>query len=224
MHKKEMVKFGLLILLIAAAVYIFRFTSLADQLSYTSVKAFVERFGVWSWAIFIIIYAALVTVFVPGTVMSFAGAILFGPWLGTLLNVAGATSGAVVGFFISRLLGRKFVQTLIEGKMDKFEKMVHENAFKGVLFVRIVPLFPYVAINYTSGLLKMHFKDYFFGSLIGMIPGSFAYTFLFASLGEQALTEGITLQSLLTPSILIPIGVFALLIAIPIILKKRAKL
>ncbi|MAF35412.1 hypothetical protein CMO91_06240 [Candidatus Woesearchaeota archaeon] len=224
MHPKEAIKFGLFIALIAIAVYFFRYSPIADTISYASVKAFVEGFGVWSWAIFIILYAALVTVFVPGTVGSFVGALLFGPWLGTVLNVAGATAGAVVGFFISRLLGRKFVQTLIEGKMDKFEKLVHENAFKGVLFVRIVPLFPYVGINYTSGLLKMHFKDYFLASVLGMIPGTFAYTLLFASIGEQALTEGITLQSLLTPQILLPLGVFAVLLSIPFILKKRAKL
>ncbi|PIN81871.1 hypothetical protein COV11_00760, partial [Candidatus Woesearchaeota archaeon CG10_big_fil_rev_8_21_14_0_10_30_7] len=90
MNQKTTLKFVILILFIVLVIYFFRFSEYSTQISFEHVKNFVESFGVWSFLIFILVYAILTTLSVPGLVLTFTGAILFGTLLGTLFNLIGA--------------------------------------------------------------------------------------------------------------------------------------
>lgn len=173
--------------------------------------------------VFISIYAIGTLISVPGTVLTFAGAVLYGPWLGTIVNVIGATIGASLAFFAASYLGRDFIERLMQGKLESFQKRTEKDGFKAILLLRLVPLFPFVGINYAAGLTRIHFKDYFLATLIGIIPGGFVYTYLFATLGDKILTSGFHIKDLMVPEVLIALGLFAALIAISTIYRRRVK-
>ena len=47
-----------------------------------------------------------------------------------------------------------------------------------VIFLRLVPLFPFNFLNPVLGVTEVKFKDYFFGTIIGIIPGTFVFVYL----------------------------------------------
>lgn len=221
MDKKQVIKFLFFVFFLFFVIYIFRYSTYSELVNYQNVKSFVNSFGILSYFSFIIIYALLTLVSIPGLILTFVGAVLFGTFLGTLLNLLGATLGACLSFYVARFLGRSFVESLMIGKLKKFYEKVHENAFMGILFVRLIPIFPFIGVNFGAGLCKIKFKDYAIASFIGMIPGTFVYTYFFATLGEKAFSEGIKLADLFTPELITPIILFILLIIIPLIYKMR---
>ena len=214
-HKyKHALKFALLIAILAAAIYFLRFSPYAEKISAEALREFVYGFGVYGFLVFILIYAVGAALSIPGTLLTFVGAILYGTWMGSVVNLIGATLGASIAFFAAKYLGRDFCQRLMKGRLNEFQKKVEKNGFNVILLLRLIPLFPYIGINYASGLVKIKFRDYFLATLIGMIPGVFIYTYLFATLGEKILTQGFQFTDLLTFEVALPIVLFAGLIII----------
>jgi uncharacterized membrane protein YdjX (TVP38/TMEM64 family) len=209
-------------LLIIAAVAggawaVFRFTPLSlSQFTPDKVKQFVQRFGVLSPLVFMIIYALRAVILVlPVGIMSLAGGLAFGKWLGTVYILIGATAGACLSFLMARYLGRGFIEKLgvmKKGRLKTFDQGVEKNGFRVILFVRLIPLFQYDAVNFGSGLSKMKFRDYFMGTLIGMIPGGFINALL-----------GSSLENIISVQFFAALGFFILLMFVPAIYKKIKK-
>ena len=221
MERKAVVKFALLLALMAFFVYMLRFSDFASRISPGAIREVVLSFGFFGYGVFILGYGVATMLAVPGTLLSFSGAILFGTALGTVMNVLGATLGETLAFFAAKFLGRDFVQGFLEGRLDRFQSMVEKNGFTVMLLLRLVPIFPFVVVNYAAGLSKMRFRDYFFASMIGIIPGTFVYTYLFATLGERVLTSGFEMKDLLTVDVLAPVMLFVLLLVSTLIYKKK---
>lgn len=83
-----------------------------------------------------------------------------------------------MSFGAGRLLGRDAVDRLIHGRLARVDTLLGDHGLSAVLVVRLVPLVPFTAVNYASGLSGIRFRDYALGSAIGMIPGSLAYAAL----------------------------------------------
>lgn len=203
---------------LAAVIFlIFRFTplSLAD-FTPTNVKNFILSFGIWSPIVFIAIYALRGAVLViPVGIMSFAGGLAFGKWFGTIYILIGATLGASLSFLIARYFGRQFIESfgwLHKGKIKQFDEGVKKNGFRMMLFMRLIPLFQYDAVNFGSGLSKMKFRDFFIGSFIGMAPGGFINAML-----------GSSLENIISFQFFAALAFFILLMFIPTIYKKIKK-
>ena len=162
---------------------------------------------------FIVIYALRGAVLViPVGIMSFAGGLAFGKWFGTIYILIGATLGASLSFVIARYFGRQFIETfswLHKGKIKQFDEGIEKNGFRMMLFMRLIPLFQYDAVNFGSGLSKMKFRDFFIGSFIGMAPGGFINAML-----------GSSLENIISIQFFAALAVFILLMFIPTIYKK----
>jgi len=147
----------------------------------------VLAFGTIAPLIFITIYSIATIFFLPGTPLTISGGLIFGKWLGTLYTVIGATIGATIAFLVARYLGESFVEDILKGKHKKiyeYDKKLEKNGFLIVLFLRLVPIFPFNGLNFALGLTKVRTRDYILGTLIGIIPGSFALAFFGDSIAE----------------------------------------
>ncbi len=167
-------------------------------------------------ALFVALYTLLTIIGVPGTVLSVAGGLAFGLVWGTIWSAVGATLGALGAFFTARYLLRDFAETKF-GKyriLDYLQKMVQENPLQFVLSLRLAPVTPFNLINFLFGLTSIHWFPYTVGTFFGIIPGTFAYTWLGVS-GGEALQGEDKLPFFLALSFL------ALLSAIPICLRKK---
>ena len=177
-----------------------------------------------------------------GAILTLSGGFLFGVWLGTFLVLIAATSGAVILFLIAKTalgepLARKAgpaLQTLRQG--------FAENAFSYLLFLRLMPVFPFWLVNLAPALLGVPLSIYVMATLIGIIPGSFAFAFLGTGLDsilvkqQQIYAECIEKvqktgektdctatpnpADLVTTEILAALGILALVALLPIVVKK----
>ena len=189
-----------------------------DQLDINAVKSYMERLGVLAPLIFIGIYMVGTVLFLPGSLLTLAGGALFGPWLGTLYNLTGATLGAALAFLISRYLAADWVQQKSGSMLRKLLAGVDSEGWRFVAFVRLVPLFPFNLLNCALGLTRIRLVPYAAATWICMIPGCFAYTWLGYAGGEAASGSEQSLRH-----VLIAIALLAVAIYIPHVLKKLKK-
>lgn len=131
----------------------------------------------WFPILFVALYVFGVIISFSGLVLTAAGGIIFGTVKGTILNVIASNIGASIAFFIGRYLGRDFVEKLVKGKLKSIDEKIGESGFLTILRLRLIPVVPFNMLNYASGFSKVKYKDYALGSLIGMFPGTFIYTF-----------------------------------------------
>ncbi len=143
-----------------------------------AMRVRVDAAGAWGPVLFFAVYAGLALIPCPKAVLTVAGGALFGLWVGTGLALAGALVGAVISFGIGRLLGREAVDRLIRGRLARVDALLADHSLSAVLILRLVPLVPFIAINYASGLSGVRFRPYVLGSALGMVPGSLAYATL----------------------------------------------
>ncbi len=127
--------------------------------------------------IFIIIYCLATVLFLPTMVLTLAGGALFGPLLGTLFNLIGATCGALCSFLITRYLfnfGGKKIKGI---RLKKLIAQVNKQGWPFVALLRLVPILPFNLINYGLGLTNISFKLYALTTLVFLIPAEIIYTY-----------------------------------------------
>ena len=144
---------------------------------------FLEAVGWWAPVAFILIYAAGICLFIPGTLLTTLGAALFGPYRGFLYVWIGAMLGATGAFLIGRYLGREFAASLIGNRLRKYDDAIERNGFATVLYLRLV-YFPFTPMNFGMGLTKVRFRDYLWGTGLGILVGTFIFTFFVGTVRE----------------------------------------
>mgnify|MGYP002630024869 CR=1 FL=1 len=160
-----------------------------DQFDAAALEAWISDAGVLAPIVFIMIYALVTVLFLPGSVITLAGGALFGPVLGTFLNLTGATLGAALAFLISRYLASDWIADKAGGRVKQLINGIEGEGWRFVAFVRLVPLFPFNLLNYALGLTKIRFMHYLIATFIFMLPGAIAYTWL-GYAGREAIGGG----------------------------------
>ena len=145
-----------------------------------------------------------------GTVLTLTGGFLFGPWIGALLTVTGATIGAV-GIFLaaSTALGGALKARLEKsgGALAAMEKGFREDALFYLLFLRLTPIFPFFVVNLAPAFLGVRLPLYAWTTFVGIFPGTLVYTFIGAGLGKAlAGTAEPSLENLVSTEILLGLG------------------
>ena len=174
---------GLRILLLAAifvgGIALFRWSPLSEYANPQVVADFFRSLGTpwWSPLVFVPLYAFSTALGMPGTVPTLAGGAIFGVARGMLFNTIGANLGALGAFLIARYLGRDFVERVLKGKGAVLDEKIGEHGFSTMLYLRLIPLVPFNALNFGAGISRVSLRDYVLGTLIGMIPGTLVYTY-----------------------------------------------
>jgi uncharacterized membrane protein YdjX (TVP38/TMEM64 family) len=174
-----------------------------DRLDVSALETWVNGAGAAAPLIFIGLYALATVLFLPGAVLTLAGGALFGPLWGTLYNLLGATLGATLAFLIARHLAGDWVRTGAKGLIARLIQGVEAEGWRFVAFTRLVPLFPFNLLNYALGLTRIRVLPYLLASLIFMLPGALAYTYL-GFVGREAMagSEGLIRNGLIALALL----------------------
>ena len=126
---------------------------------------------------FIAIYVVAVALSLPGgAVLTIAGGFLFGWFTGGLAAILGATIGATIVFLIARSALGDVLAARAGPWLSRFRQGFQEDAFSYLLFLRLVPIFPFWLVNLAPGLLGVSFGTYVLTTVLGIIPGTFAYS------------------------------------------------
>ncbi len=161
-------------------------------------------------AVFMFVYALFVALSLPAaTLLTLTGGFLFGPWLGTLYVVSAATIGATVIFIAAKTSLGETLREKAGGLYKRVEGNMKENAAGYLLFMRLVPVFPFFLVNIVPALFNVRLRTYILTTFFGIIPGSFVYVNLGGQLADiDKLGDLASSQTLLAFALL---GFFALI-------------
>ena len=160
-----------------------------DRFDVAALQTWVESAGSAAPLVFIALYAAATVLFLPGSVITLAAGVLFGPVWGTLWSLTGATLGAALAFLIARYLGGDWIARRAGPRLSRLNDGVAAEGWRFIAFVRLVPLFPFNLLNYALGLTRIAFLPYVLASALFMLPGALAFTWL-GYAGREALSGG----------------------------------
>jgi uncharacterized membrane protein YdjX (TVP38/TMEM64 family) len=132
-------------------------------------------------------------------------------------NFIGAMIGACAAFFIGRTLGRDYAASLIGDRLKKYDDGIERNGFATVLYLRLV-YFPFTPMNFGMGLTKVRFRDYFFGTGLGIMVGTFILTFFIGTIVEVVKSKN--WSGLIDPVVFFSVALFIFSFFIPTIIKK----
>jgi uncharacterized membrane protein YdjX (TVP38/TMEM64 family) len=142
-----------------------------------TLRAFIASHWLLSVFAFIAIYAVSVALSLPGAaVLTLAGGFLFGWLLGGILSIVGATLGATGIFLIARTALSDVLAARAGPWLARLRDGFREDAFNYLLFLRLVPIFPFWLVNLAPGLLGVGLGTYVAATVLGIIPGTFAFS------------------------------------------------
>lgn len=148
------------------------------------LHALVERWPVAAAAAYVALYTLAVALSVPGAaLMTIAGGFLFGLWLGAGFAIAGATVGATLLFLLARFVLGEALRTRAGPFLSRMAHGIERNAFSYLLFLRLIPAFPFWALNLGAAALGVRLRSFAAATVIGIIPGALAYASIGAGLG-----------------------------------------
>ena len=219
-----------LLSVIAVALFAYRRPEVRSALSQEGIVSFVRDAGPWGPVVFVLVYAIWVSLALPAIVVTGAASLLFPVLPAVASIVVGASIGAVIAFLMARFAGRDFVARMLRGRVAAWDDGLARNGFLFVLYSRLLYV-PFTYYNFAAGLTKVSLRDFFWGTFLGVIPGTFIWVLFFGRLKELAdrasqaagfragLREAFTLL-VSSPRYLLPVTLLAVSIAIPIVVKR----
>ncbi len=167
-------------------------------------------------ASFMTIYILTTALSLPGAaILSLTAGAIFGSIMGTVYANIAATIGATLAFLITRYLLRDAVLNKFGNKLEGMNRELESRGFSYLLFLRLVPVFPFFLINLAAGLTHLPLRTFFLATMIGIIPAGFVYVNAGASLATIDSLSGIASPRVLGSFALL--GLFAL---IPVLYNK----
>ena len=184
--------------------------------------AFVAEHRLWAGLAFMAIYVAAVALSLPGgTVLSLIGGFLFGALVSTCLVVVSATLGATILFVIAKSALGDPLRAKAGPWMERLAEGFQKNELSYLLFLRLVPLFPFFVVNLVPAFLGVRLRDYVLATFFGIIPGTFVYNLAGAGLGSILDSgEDFTVSSVLTPEVKLALFGLAALALLPVVYKQ----
>ena len=155
----------------------------------------VGEMQVWGGVLYPLLCAACNVLLLPGGVLALGSGLFFGLWWGTFLVVTGNVLAAAIAFFISRKLGRRWIEkkAMQSQRWRNLDAAINREGWKIIFFTQVHPLFPTSLLNYIYGVTSIRFWPCMLWVTLGQIPGVFLYAYLgtLAQLGVK-LVQGKT--------------------------------
>jgi uncharacterized membrane protein YdjX (TVP38/TMEM64 family) len=221
----KIVKAAVFCLFAGAVLYGLLFTPLGAELLSPegrrdlslTIDRWVREAGPFGPALFILVYAAG-TLFLPATPFTAAGALIFGRMAGPAYNLLGATLGACLAFVAGRYFLRGIAARLLSGRLAALERKACRNGFTVIFYLRLI-WFPFIVLNYAAGATAIRFKDYFWGTLLGIAPAVVIVSVFFGSLREIAASYRKP-GDLLQADVLVPAALLVVFIFLPAVIRR----
>ncbi|MEQ1718400.1 MAG: TVP38/TMEM64 family protein [Hyphomicrobium sp.] len=214
----------------------------AIGLNYDLLKGFIAGNTIAALLIYMLVYVAVVALSLPGgLVMTLAGGLLFGWKLGAPATIVAATIGATALFLAAKTSFGEQLAAKAGPSLAALRDGFKDNALSYLLFLRLVPAFPFVIVNLAPALLGVPLKTYVLGTFLGIIPGTIAFSFAGAGLGsvveaqnksyqdclagapanpETACPYNIDTSALVTRELLVAFALLGVVALIPVVLKR----
>ena len=180
------------------------------------IETFVAQHWVAALAAYTALYVAVTALSLPcASFLTIFGGLIFGAAVATVVTLIGATAGATVIFLIAKSALGDWLVRRAGARVEKVAAGFRADAFNYLLFLRLVPFFPFWLVNLVPALCGVPLRTFVVASMLGMIPGTFAYAFFGAGLDSAIKAQSATLE--LVGGLI----ALALLALVPVVVKYR---
>ena len=163
-----------------------------------AIDAFIGAHSVAAVAAFMAVYITVVALSIPGAIfLSIGSGILFGVFLGGLVSVISATIGATIIFMVAKSACGESLVRRAGPLACKLADGFRADAFSYLLFLRLVPAFPFFLVNLVPALAGVKLSTFVAATAIGVIPATFAFTFLGSGLDSVIAAQEKTFRACL---------------------------
>ncbi|MCA1023915.1 TVP38/TMEM64 family protein [Halobacillus litoralis] len=209
MNKKNLLRS---LVFLAAFIAVAWFARSRFNIDPQNIRAYILSFGSIGPLIFMGLYAIGPIVVFPTSVLSLAAAFAYGLWPGMLYIVIGATGAGITGW----IMGRFFGDSVLKFHQSKWASSIYERmkgqGFLYVFVLRLIPLVGFDILSYLSGMTRVKLPPFILATVLGMLPGTFAYSLVGTSLasGDRTL-------------IFAALSVFALILVITYLFRNKVR-
>jgi uncharacterized membrane protein YdjX (TVP38/TMEM64 family) len=188
------------VILLGIAVYAtgwHRTVSLENLVRHHAALAeLVDRHLFLALAAYVGLYVAGVALSLPcGTILTVTGGVLFGGLVGGVAAIGSATLGATCLFLIARSAFGQVLTRRAGPRLANLVESFREDAFNYLLFLRLVPVFPFFLVNLAPALVGVRLAPFVTATALGIIPATFAFAFLGAGLIEAVASQAESFQA-----------------------------
>ena len=149
------------------------------------IKTYILSYGKYAAVCFILLYSIKPIVFiVPASFLSIIAGNIFGPYTGFFLSIISCFFAASLAFYLSKVLGKPFVDKILKGKAMKLDESIEKHGFLIMLIMRLSFIFPFDGLSYAAGLSKMKYSDFILGTILGILPEMTVYSFMGKNIGK----------------------------------------
>ncbi len=165
---------------VVALALMWRYTPLADLVSAQNAMNMADAFAGHWWAPIALMaaYMPAILVMFPRWIITLAGVLAFGPWLGFSYAMAGMLIASVLSYLPGRLARRDTVRRLAGARLNRLSDILRKRGVIAVTIVKLVPVAPFAVVNFVMGAMRIRFVQFLVGSTIAYLPGTFAATVL----------------------------------------------
>jgi len=152
----------------------------------TTAQRWILAWGPAAPLVYLLGYVVGVLLLVPRPLLSLAGGALFGALWGTALALVGATAGALVCFVLARHLLGDTVARWFGTRLHTLDAWLERHGWLAVLYLRLLPVLPFVLVNYGCGLTSLRMGHFAVGTAVGSLPGTVLLVVAGGSLTDPA--------------------------------------
>lgn len=181
-RRSHVVRLGLFVAFLVGLFYLF---AVARVVHVDDVRSVVSATGPVAPLTYVVVSAALGSIFVPGPILAAGSGVLFGPVLGTFVTLGATVGTAVVASLVGRRAGRESARALLgERRADRIDAQIQRGGLWAVVGQRFVPGVSDALASYAFGAFGVPLWQMAVGAFIGSVPRAFVYTALGASIGD----------------------------------------
>jgi uncharacterized membrane protein YdjX (TVP38/TMEM64 family) len=186
MLRKALIRLGFVVAALLGLAALWRWSPLSELADAATLETWSQTLRS-EW----ITSAAMLAAFVVGGVTMFpvlilivATGLIFGPAVGLPVAMMGALLGAVAGYAIGVMVGRKTLERMAGGRLDRVSRQLARRGLLSMTLIRLLPLAPFTLVNLAAGASHISFRDFVLGTILGMAPGIVLITLFSGQLGK----------------------------------------
>jgi uncharacterized membrane protein YdjX (TVP38/TMEM64 family) len=175
-----LIKGFMVLVLLVVIGFLTKFLQIDAGFNEAWIDSDVRNSGVQGELLFVIFGGILTAFGLPRQGVSFLAGYAFGFIEGTILGVAATVLGCILTFYYARLLGRDFVKSHYQRRIQRMDDFLHDNPLTMTLLIRFLPIGSNLVTNLAAGVSSVSSISFITGSALGYIP----QTTIFALLGS----------------------------------------
>lgn len=153
---------GALLVMLLLTLALWRSGFFAALSSQQALEAFIVGHAPWTHLTYFgVQFISVILAPIPSNITAAAGAVLLGMWPAFFLTWGAVAAGSMTVFGLSRVLGQRFVESFVSGKLsDRYLEVIRRKRDVFLLLAFLFPFFPDDLLCILAGVTDIPFRRF----------------------------------------------------------------